>query len=90
MWSLLETLSMRKPRIANRNPVVLETYTRRYYRAHEIEQVLGMTLEAFTYIYEQLTGETFPVGPSRIPVKAVELVQRVQALKKEGKQITKQ
>jgi len=80
---------MRKPRIANRNPVVLETYTRRYYRAHEIPEVLGMTLEAFNHIYEQLTGETFPRGPSRIPVKAVELVQQVQAMKKEGKQITK-
>jgi len=78
---------MKKPRIANRNPVVLETYTRRYYRAHELPEVLGMTLEAFTYIYGQLTGETFPRGPSRIPVKAVELVQQVQEMKKEGKQL---
>jgi len=53
----------------------------------ELPEVLGMTLEAFTYIYGQLTGETFPRGPSRIPVKAVELVQQVQAMKKEGKQL---
>lgn len=83
---------MRKPRIANRNPVMLETYTRRYYRAHEIPEMLGMTMKVFCYIYEQATGEKIKLSPgkgNRVSVDALELVQQVQAMKREGKQITK-
>jgi len=81
---------MRKPRIANRNPVVMETYTRRYYRSHELPQVIGMTMEVFCHIYEQATGEKIKLltgKRNKISVHALEVVRQVQAMKKEGKQL---
>jgi len=73
-------------RRANRNPVVNEVYTRRYYLAKELKAVVGMELNEVRYMYRLLTGENLNKsrGLARIPVSYIEMIQQAQALKKEG------